>query len=363
MKRLSLIIPLLLFSVSCAQQENTEPASVSIEWSEAAELPVAITNNAVAAADVNGKTQLFTFLGLQKGKTFNDVSTYAATYDIDAGLWKRIPSVPDSVGRLASTAQTAGGNVYIFGGYTVAEDGSEVSTPDVFKFDPDSYTYQQVANMLIPVEDAAAMVYKDRYIYLVSGWNNTNNVSNVQVYDTQTNSWDHATPYPGPPVFGHAGGIAGITMILSDGVRSKVDEGQRIFLMSPGSIKGVIDEEDHTKINWTRIKQHPGAARYRMAAIGVEQPAPMVIFTGGTDNPYNYNGIGYNSKPSSPVNTVLAYRLDTEEWVELGEQPAATMDHRGIARNGNDFYIIGGMGADQKVTPMVQKFNLAAGSE
>lgn len=354
MKKLFALFTFLIFAASCQQA----PKEVTLEWSESESLPMAISNNAVSAAQVDGEWFLYTFMGLGAGKTHEDVTNFSARYDISNNAWEEIPVVPDQIGRLGSTAEYANGHIYIFGGYTVNEDGAEVSTQQVFKYDPLANTYEQVANMLLPVEDAVSLVYEDRYIYLVSGWNNTNNVSNVQVYDTHTNSWSHATPYPGPPVFGHSGGIVDNTMILSDGVQTVVDEGEQIFNMSPGSIKGEINLEDHTEINWSRIQQHPGQARYRMAAVGVTSPVEMVIFVGGSSNPYNYNGIGYNSKPSFASNTVFGYRLDTNEWVELGEQPTPTMDHRGVARTDSGFYIIGGMEDDQKVTDLVQKFSV-----
>lgn len=354
MKRILSLLSLVIFVASCQQA----PKKVSINWSEAAPLPMPISNNAVTSAVIDGSPYLFTFLGLKEGKTYEDVSDFAARFDVQNGTWEEIPGVPDEVGRLASTAETVNGNIYIFGGYTVAENGDEVSTHEVFKYDPVANTYEQVADMLLPVEDAVSLVYQDRYIYLVSGWNNTNNVSNVQVYDTETNSWEHATPYAGPPVFGHAGGIVENTMILSDGVQAIVDEGERIFKMSPGSIKGEINLQDPTVINWTRIKQHPGKARYRMAATGVDSPVEMVVFVGGSSNPYNYNGIGYNLKPSFPDSTIFGYRLDTNKWVELGTQPKPSMDHRSIAKTENGYYIIGGMLDNQQVTDLVQKFTI-----
>jgi N-acetylneuraminic acid mutarotase len=354
MKRILSLLTLVLFVASCQQA----PKEVSLNWSEAESLPLAISNNAVASAEIDGKTFLYTFLGMEEGKTYEDVSDFAARYDVENGIWEEIPGVPDETGRLASTAETVNGHIYIFGGYTVGEDGSEVSTHEVFKYDPIANSYERVADMLLPVEDAVSLVYQDRYIYLVSGWNNTNNVSNVQVYDTETNSWEHATPYAGPPVFGHAGGIVGNTMILSDGVQAIVDEGERLFKMSPGSIRGEIDANDPTLINWTRINQHPGNARYRMAAVGIESPVEMILFAGGTENPYNYNGIGYNLKPSFPDSSVFAYRLDTNEWVELGTQPIPSMDHRSVAQAGNEFFIIGGMLNNQQVTDQVQKFTV-----
>lgn len=354
MKKILSLFTLAILAVSCQQA----PKQVSLEWEEVANLPLEISNNAVASATVDGIPYVYTFSGLEKGKTFNDVSDFAARYNANENIWEEIPGVPDKVGRLGSTAETVNGKIYLFGGYTVAEDGSETSTSEVFEYDPVANTYTQVADMLLPVEDAVSLVYQDRYIYLVSGWNYTNNVSNVQVYDTETNSWEHATPYPGPPVFGHAGGLIGNTMVLADGVQSIVDDGEQIFKMSPGSIKGEIDSEDHTTINWTRIKTHPGEARYRMASMGVKTPVEMIVFVGGTTNPYNYNGIGYNLRPANPASEVFAYRLDTQEWVVLGTQPTPTMDHRSMGKANNEYYIIGGMTQDQAVTNKVQKFSV-----
>jgi N-acetylneuraminic acid mutarotase len=354
MKRIILLLPFLILLVSC--QQSTK--QVQLDWSETQALPIAISNNAVASAMVDGDPFLYTFLGLKKGKTYQDESDFAARYNVKTGVWEEIPGVPDGIGRLASTAENANGHIYIFGGYTVAKDGTEVSTKQVFKYNPTANSYEEVANMLLPVEDAVSLVYQDRYIYIVSGWNTTNNVSNVQVYDTQTNSWKHATPYPGPPVFGHSGGIVGNTMILSDGVQAIIDEGEQIFMMSPGSIKGEIDPQDPTVIHWTRLKQHPGKARYRMGAIGVSSPVEMVVFVGGSTNPYNFNGIGYNMRPSFAESGAFAYRLDTNEWVELGDMPTPTMDHRGIAKAGKEYYLIGGMEDDQQVTDKVQKFSV-----
>ncbi|WP_103666155.1 Kelch repeat-containing protein [Gracilimonas amylolytica] len=358
MKKILTLFTLAILAVSCQQA----PKQATLEWEEAAPLPIEISNNAIASATVDGVPYIYSFSGLEKGKTYSDVSDFAARYNANENIWEEIPGVPDKIGRLGSTAETVNGNIYIFGGYTVDEDSAEASTSEVFKYNPVANSYERVADMLLPVEDAVSLVYQDRYIYLVSGWNYTNNVSNVQVYDTETNSWEHATPYPGPPVFGHAGGMVGNTMVLSDGVQAIVDDGERLFKMSPGSIKGEIDAEDHTTINWSRIPTHPGEARYRMAAMGVSSPVEMIVFVGGTSNPYNYNGIGYNLRPANPQTEVFGYRLDTQEWVILGAQPTPTMDHRGMGKANGEYYIIGGMTEGQSVTDKVQKFSIELSS-
>ena len=69
----------------------------------------------------------------------------------------------------------------------------------------------------VPVDDSVAGVYRDRYIYLVSGWSKTDAVRDVQVYDAQKNVWSKATPIPGTPVFGHAGAVVGDTIVYVDG--------------------------------------------------------------------------------------------------------------------------------------------------
>lgn len=50
--------------------------------------------------------------------------------------WVEQAAVPGKVGRLAATAAAAGELAYVFGGYSVAADDTEVSTPWVHSFDP-----------------------------------------------------------------------------------------------------------------------------------------------------------------------------------------------------------------------------------
>ena len=172
-----------------------------------------VTNNAVAAVVLNDGTALFSFLGLGVGKTWQDTRVEAFVLRPGAGEWVGLPDVPGP-GRLASIAVNVSDKVYIFGGYTVATDGSEVSVPEVYVLDAGTLEYIPRMSMPVPVDDAVAFAYADRYIYLVSGWHNSGNVNLVQVYDTALNNWFQATPYPGSAVFGHAGGIAGNVVVI-----------------------------------------------------------------------------------------------------------------------------------------------------
>jgi N-acetylneuraminic acid mutarotase len=212
--------------------------------------------------------------------------------------------------------------------------------------------------MPVPVDDSVALLYQNRYIYLISGWHDTDNVNLVQFYDTETDHWFEATPYPGAAVFGHAGGIVGNRMVIADGTRVVAGETNRRhrFVISNECFLGSIDPEDPARIDWKALPAHPGMPLYRMAAVGTVLDVDRVVFAGGTDNPYNYNGVGYNGVPSEPSPRIFAFNLDRNEWEELGALEVATMDHRALLQVGSEFVIVGGMVAGQRVTDRVGTF-------
>ncbi|MEM8918111.1 MAG: galactose oxidase [Pseudomonadota bacterium] len=321
-------------------------------------LPEPVSNNAIALASGPDGLTLYSFNGLKAGKSWQDTSNAAYACVIARSTCEPIDPVPVEQGRLASAAVTVGGKIYLFGGYTVAENGDELSTPEVFAFDPVDESYVRVADMPTPVDDMVVLPHRDRYIYLVSGWHDQGNVSLVQLYDTQTDSWLEATEFPGLPVFGHAGGLVGNSMIITDGVAvAGLVDGKRKFVAAPFTWRGDIDPADPTRISWRPVDPMPGGPLYRMAAVGDEQRR-QVVFAGGGDNPYNYNGIGYDGEPAGPSDRIMAYDLDSDSWKALGRMESASMDHRGLAKSGQDYYIIGGMKADQAVSADIVKFRI-----
>jgi len=92
---------------------------------------VPTANNAVAAAVVDGKAWIVSVLGIGAGKDHLAITQRAFALDVAAGRWEPLPDVPGEKGRIAPTAQALGVRVYIFGGYSVAADGAEVSEPAV----------------------------------------------------------------------------------------------------------------------------------------------------------------------------------------------------------------------------------------
>lgn len=328
--------------------------SVSILQAKTMQLPDAVSNNAVAIATVNGQPTLFSFNGLAANKSFKDIHGKAYSVNIKTKISKRIASLPDGKGRLASIAVTINNRIFVIGGYTVAADHSEVSTPEVYQYLPLENKYQLISKMPVPVDDTVALVYQDRYIYLVSGWHDTDNVKLVQVYDSREDRWFNATPFPGAPVFGHAGGIIDNQLLIVDGVKVKsVVNGKREYGPSNENWLGRIDNEDPSVILWTKIKKHPFKPLYRMAAIGVSEKQ-QIIFAGGSINPYNYNGIGYNQEPSEASSNLFSYDLSKSVWLVYPSLPQASMDHRGLLKDDQKLYIVGGMGEKQKVLSTIQ---------
>ena len=241
----------------------------------------AVSNNAVALVSTQKGDYVYSFLGLGSGKTWQDTSLEASVLSPGASTWTRLEPVPGTSGRLAASAVSADGAAWLFGGYTVAADGSEKSIPGVYRIRPGESQLQWVTDMPVPVEDSVLLVHRDRYIYLVSGWHDLGNVNLVQVLDTQTMAWTQATPWPGEPVFGHSGGISEGSLLVCDGVRIQysADENPRQFLPSSQCWSGSIDTENFRRINWRPVPSHPGAPKYRMAATG--DTNQRVVFAGG----------------------------------------------------------------------------------
>jgi N-acetylneuraminic acid mutarotase len=305
-----------------------------------------------------GERRIFTMQGLSGGRTHADIHARVWSSGTGWESWRALADIPVDEGRLAGVAVSAASSVWLFGGYTVAADGAELSTPEVFRLGAGEDRFSMVTEMPVPVDDMTAFVYRDRYIYLVSGWHDLGNVNLVQVLDTHSMSWTQATPFPGAAVFGHAGGMSGNRMLVCDGVRIEYPEdgSARRFLMSDECWLGSVDEQDYRRIQWQPVSQHPGPARYRMAATADADRG--VVFAGGTDNPYNFDGVGYNGQPSEPQHGVFRFDFNSMTWQSGWTLAAASMDHRGMLYLDGWFYLAGGMLADQEVTGRVIRFRL-----
>lgn len=346
----------LLFVLLLAACGRPEIAPPELPASPFAPMPEAHANNAVAALRSGGRDYLYSFTGLKAGKRREDISTAAFEYDVTADRWRRLPPVPVDEGRLAAAAVALGGKIYLFGGYTVAADGSEVSTPQALSFDPASDIWHRLADMPRPVDDSVALPYAGRYIYLVSGWHRDGNVANVQVFDTVEGVWFNASDFPGIPVFGHAGGLVGDRIVIIDGVAVLGEhDGRREFGLVSQAWSGEINPDDPSDIAWRRVNDHGGPALYR-AAGGAAPELGLVLFAGGATRAYNFSGIGYDGVPAEPSARVFGYDPVNDVWLGFADKPVASMDHRGLLAADGAFWTLGGMIAGQRVSPLLDRF-------
>jgi len=338
-----LLMTACFWLAACVQTDITIAPKVT----KPSTLPEPLSNQAVAYMNLDGQHRFFVFNGLRAGKTFRDITNQAHVWM--QGQWHQLPVPATQQPVLASVAVVVKNHVYLMGGYTVAADHSEQSIPHVWKIDGRTLQWQAMPAMPTPVDDTVALVYQDRYIYLISGWHDVDNVDLVQVFDTETLNWHQATPIDFPAVFGHAGAISGNQMLICDGVKVKyTDAGIKQFLPSPVCALGTIDPNDVKQIDWQAAPHHSGTAYYRMAAN--QNDKGQMIFVGGGDNPYNYDGIGYNKTPANASDRVRWFSLAENKWRTERPGIPANMDHRGLLKTPEHWVILGGMRNPQQVT-------------
>lgn len=325
------------------------------------ELPEPVTNQVVLQTTVRGKSYLVSFAGLGAEKTA--AASHNKAWQLTEGnaTWQPVTPLPNQArksGRIAASGLAMANNFFIFSGYSVAADGSETTLTDSYRFSPVTQTYTKLPDMPVPVDDSLAVSYQDRYIYLISGWHNDGNVNLVQVFDNFTQKWQQATPFPGTPVFGLAGAAVGNQLLVCDGVKLNYADGKRSYAMENQCYLGTIDPKTALKINWQPIAHHGQKARYRQAAIAITlQGEPMIALIGGSDNPYNFNGIGYNGAPAEPNAGIYVYALKQQRWLKA-EPTSAVMDLRNLVSIQGDIYSVGGMLPGQNVTSKLIKHQI-----
>jgi len=296
---------------------------------------------------------LYSFMGIGAKKTWDAITNRAYAMDLTTGKWTELHSVPGPAGRIGASAITARGQILLLGGYTVDGQGGEITVSDVSVYEPQGRKWYRGTDLPVPVHDAVVGVYRDRYLYVVGGGSKQDAVSNVQVYDIAKNKWESATPLPGTPVFGHAGGLLDDTIIYVDGIHRNA-AGTPPYLASDECWMGKIDHKDITKIQWTSLPEHPGAARYRIAA-GVAEKEHKIYFAGGSDTPYDYNGVGYDGRPAEPSPVTFAFDARSGQWQSVNDEtPDPTMDLRGSWVTREGMVLVGGMEKGQQVTGKVK---------
>ena len=314
---------------------------------EISQLPEAVANNAVCEGFINGEAYLFSFAGIDSTKLYSGIHLRSYRHNIETGVTERIDDLPDNMGKIAAGASRIGDIIYIFGGYHVFANGSEVSSSKLHRYDIVNNTFlSDGAQIPVAIDDHVQAVWQDSLIYIITGWSNSTNVPNVQIYDPSSDSWQVGTSTPNTHTyksFGASGTIINNTIYYFGGARSINSFGPQNQLR-----KGVIDADDPTKISWSISIPDPNTFGYRMACTSIEN---VIFWIGGSNNTYNYDGVAYDGSGGVPPANRVLYKKDSDldfSQIILDEIP---MDLRGIAEvTDTKMYLAGGMNANQEVS-------------
>jgi N-acetylneuraminic acid mutarotase len=318
-------------------------------------MPERVANNAVTAALVDDMPYVYSFMGIDSTKIWSGIHPRAYRFNVLENTWKAIAPVPDPAGgRIAAAASTVKNKVYLIGGYRVAQNGTESTSGKVHRFDPENNSWlTDGADAPVPIDDHVQAVWRDSLIFVVTGWNTNTTVANVQVYNPTTDVWSAGTPVPNTSeykVFGASGYIHGDTLYYMGGARNGSN-----FPATTVLRKGYIPPDNPTQVVWSAIST-PIARGYRMAAGTM---AGEIVWIGGSDITYNFDGIAYNGSGGVPALARAKTYSDSyglQERNDPGLFPAI-MDLRGVGQIMPDYLITaGGMAPDQEVTNKVYGF-------
>ncbi len=352
MKKL-LLVSLILFLFNTADAQ----------WyfgTRMADMPEPISNNAVVEGWANDTAYVYSFGGIDTTKIWSGISLKSFRYNTVTDVWDTIPDLPNTLENIAMGASWVDSIVYIMGGYHVLSNGNEISSNIVNRYDPRTNTYlSDGANIPVPIDDHVQAVWNDSLIYVITGWSNSGNVPDVQIYDPANDNWLTGTPVPNSnsyKAFGASGAIAGNTIIYHGGASTGFN-----FPAQAGLRIGQINPTDPTQITWSVSTPNSAFKTYR-AACSFEMFGPSVNWLGGSDVSYNYNGIAYNGSGGvQPKNRNLwspvGANIDTANY--SGEP--LPMDLRGIAHIplSGARYIAGGMEQNQQVSKKTIRLDYA----
>lgn len=335
------IFLLILFS-GC----KTDSANVG-KWTitRSGSLPEGVSNQAVSEGFVHGVAYLYSFGGIDSTKLYSGIHLRSYRINTKTGVAERIEDVPDTLGKIASAASRINDTIYVIGGYHVFEDGKEKSSDRIHRFDISQNRFvEDGAKIPVPIDDQVQVVYKNRYIYLITGWSDKENVADVQVYDAQENRWFEGTPVPDSNAFksfGASGCIVGDTIYYLGGASMGPN-----FPIQSVLRKGVINPENPLEINWTFRALDSRFAGYRMGSF---ERKGKLYWIGGSNVTYNYNAIAYDETGGvEPNHRIL--RFDGKVLIEDFNKNIP-MDLRGIANIDDSLkYVIGGIAKGQRTS-------------
>jgi len=320
-------------------------------WEEVAPMPERVSNNAVTGATVDGVPYAFSFSGIDSTKECGHTHLRSFRYNTATDIWETIEPMPvDLDGVIAAAANTIKNKIYITGGYHIPSGCGEESSSTINIYDPETNEYlPNGADIPTAIDDHVQGVWRDSLLYIITGWSNTTNVTDIQIYNPATDVWTEGTPVPNAndwKVFGGSGEIVGDTIYYIGGA-SPFCGVSVCFPPTTFLRRGIINPDNPAEITWEG-SQNAAAQGYRMGASTYHN---SVIWMGGSDLTFNFDGVDYNGTGGvAPTERLTLINTDADFLYRIEEQLPPIMDLRGIAKiSENEYIIAGGMNENQEV--------------
>ena len=277
---------------------DADPPSNCV-WTSAATFPIPIMDEAVVTFGNN----IYTFCGVSEGSGVPD------SYRFDGTSWTPIAPYPWACGVEYPSAVSDGTFIYIMNGSKFCP---LVYSTDVFRYDPKTDTYTQLASNSVGTWNQTA-VYLNGKIYKMGGKNAAGYQTALEIYDIGTNTWSLGAPLPETTGFAASWTKNGLIYMAGGVVVSGVPT-NKIYCYDPA-------------INtWTEV---PGLAETRWGA-AVAVYSDGVVLAGGL-----VDGVDYAN-----ISTSAIY-LDGSGWLALPDMPERRARMNGTVLGGS-FYVIGG---------------------
>ncbi len=312
-------------------------------------MPERVSNNAVCEGFINGTAYVYSFAGIDSTKLYSGIHLRSYRLNTSTNQWQSLPNLPDTMGKIACAAHRIKDTIYITGGYHVFANTNEVSSNRMHRFNVSTNQFMSNGlNIPVATDDHVQCVYKDSLLFLVTGWSNSGNIPNVQIYNPKLNTWQVGTPIPNNNTyksFGASGTIIGDTLYYLGGATSGAGFGAQQVLR-----KGYINPANPTQITWSFTS--PAIKAYRSTCV---QSNGQAYWLGGAEVTYNYNGIAYNGSGGVPLSN-KSRLYNTSSFWNIDASTILPMDLRGAAQLSDSCVVLaGGMLQNQSVSKQVFK--------
>lgn len=318
---------------------------------EVGNLPFATSNNAVTLAYQNGQPTIYSFTGIDTSLKYTGIHLKTGGVNLTTGVSKQYADVPDTSGKVAAGASTVGNKIFVIGGYHVLANGTELSSNKVHCFNPQTGNWEADRSPApVAIDDHVQAVWRDSLIYVITGWSNTRNVPDVQIYDPSLDKWAVGTPVPNNGLytaFGASGTIIGNTIYYLGGASMGVNF-PSTFRLRIGEINPNIPSD----IVWRDSLLSSQERYYRAGCTGI---AGFPTWFGGSATTYNYDGLSYSTNTAVQPNDQTLLLLSSTEVLRV-DNNQLPMDLRGVGELDKTTKILaGGMYTNREVSDKVIK--------